>query len=75
MDLIKKDYTIEILQMEHMQRASFMISELVGAEDEQMFITGMIVLMDMKGFTMSHFTQMPISLIKKLTQCFEVFLQ
>ena len=52
-----------------------MVQEIAGAEDEQMFITGCLLLCDLKDFTMSHFTQMPISMIKKLTQCFEVFLK
>ena len=50
-----------------------MINEIISAEDEQMFITGVVILGDLKGFTMSHLTQMPFSMMKKLMQCYEVF--
>jgi hypothetical protein len=49
-----------------------MISEVLGDEDEQLFITGMVVLVDLEGFTMSHVTSTPIALVKKLMPCFEV---
>lgn len=62
-------------QMEHIQRASFMVWEIMGAEEEQMFITGMHLIFDMKDYTMNHFTSMPISMIKKLKPCWEVFIQ
>ncbi len=65
---------MQLTQVEHMQSTFFMISEILEAEDEQMFITGVLVLIDLKGFTMGHLTQMPVSLMKKLTKCFEVFL-
>ena len=59
-------------QGEDMQRANFMISEIMGYEEEQMFITGLLVLCDLKDFTLSHFTQMSISTFKKLMQFYEV---
>jgi hypothetical protein len=49
-----------------------MISEVLGDEDEQLFITGMVVLVDLEGFTMSHITSTPIAMMKKLMPCFEV---
>ena len=55
-----------------MQRANFMVSEIMGYEEEQMFITGLLVLCDLKDFTLSHFTQMSISTFKKLMQFYEV---
>ena len=55
-----------------MQRANFMISEIMGHEEEQMFVTGLIVLCDLQDFTLSHFTQMSISTFKKLMQFYEV---
>jgi hypothetical protein len=51
-----------------------MISEVLGDEDEQLFITGMVVLVDLEGFTMSHITSTPIAMMKKLMPCFEVSL-
>ncbi len=55
-----------------MQRANFMISEILGAEDEQIFVTGLLVLCDLKDFTMNHFTQMSLATFKKLMQFYEV---
>ena len=31
------------IKIEHIQRASFMVWEIMGAEEEQMFITGMVL--------------------------------
>lgn len=60
------------IQIEYIQRASFMVFELMGEEDEQMFINGMVLIFDLKGYTMNHFTQMPLSMVKKLMPCWEV---
>lgn len=49
-----------------------MVSEVLGDEDEQLFITGMVILIDMSDFGMNHFTSMPLPMIKKLMPCFEV---
>ena len=70
----QKLYFIECAtkQMEIVQRVSFMVWEIMGAEEEQMFITGMLLLCDLDGYTMNHFTQMPISTMKKLMPCWEV---
>ncbi len=43
-------------------------------EDEQMFITGVTLLMDFTNFGMNHFTAMPLSVIKKVMPCWEVFI-
>lgn len=58
--------------MEVMQRASFMVWDILYNEEEQMFITGIVLLMDFTGYTLDHFTQMPIALMKKLKPCWEV---
>lgn len=49
-----------------------MVWEIMGEEDEQMFITGMLLLFDFQDYTMGHFTQMPLSMIKKLMPCWQV---
>jgi hypothetical protein len=49
-----------------------MMSELLSDENEQMFITGVVIIVDLDGFTMSHVTSTPIALVKKLMPCFEV---
>ncbi|KAI9559252.1 hypothetical protein GHT06_016041 [Daphnia sinensis] len=58
-------------KFEHIQRVGFMVSEVLGDEDEQLFITGMVVLIDLSDFGMNHFTSMPLPVIKKLMPCFE----
>ncbi|XP_046459118.1 alpha-tocopherol transfer protein-like [Daphnia pulex] len=58
-------------KFEDIQRVGLMISELLCDEDEQLFITGMVVLVDLEGFTMSHVTSTPIAMMKKLMPCFE----
>jgi hypothetical protein len=50
-----------------------MVWDIMGDEDEQMFITGMILLFDFSDYGMSHFTAMPLSMIKKLMPCWEVY--
>ena len=49
-----------------------MVNEITGLESEQMFITGVVVVMDYHGFTMSHAASMPLAMIKKLRPCWEV---
>jgi CRAL/TRIO domain len=56
---------------EVIQRVSFMVWELFCHEEEQMFITGAVLILDMEGYTISHFTQLPMSLAKKLQLCWE----
>ena len=49
-----------------------MVWEIMGKEEEQMFITGMLLLFDFKDYTLNHFTQMPLSMMKKLMPCWMV---
>ena len=58
--------------MEVVQRASFMVSEVLGCEEEQMFITGIVLMFDFSGFGLDHFTAMPMAMMKKLKPCWEV---
>ena len=64
-------YDPSAIKFELIQRVGFMVWELLDDEEEQMFITGLILIFDMEGFTMSHFAQMPMSLTKKLQLCWE----
>ena len=61
------------VKVEVMQRASFMVWEVMACEEEQMFITGMVLLFDFRGYTMDHFTSVPLSMVKKLMPCWQVF--
>lgn len=64
---------VYINQFENVQRVGFMVSEVLGDEDEQLFVTGMVILIDLSDFGMNHFTSMPLPMMKKLMPCFEVF--
>ncbi|XP_057368645.1 alpha-tocopherol transfer protein-like [Daphnia carinata] len=58
-------------KFEDVQRVGFMLNEIMADEDEQMFITGLVVLIDMANFTMGHMTAMPMAAMKKLMPCWE----
>jgi len=60
------------MAIEVMQRVSFMVWDILNDEEEQMFITGIVLLFDFTGYTLDHFTQMPLSMVKKLMPCWEV---
>jgi hypothetical protein len=49
-----------------------MVAEVLGDEDEQLFITGLVALADLEGFTIGHITSMPLALVKKLMPLWEV---
>ncbi len=61
-----------VLKPEDVEKANFMIGELMSRDDEQFIITGMVGVIDMTGFNMGHLTQRPMSMIKKQTQFFQV---
>ncbi|KAI9559302.1 hypothetical protein GHT06_016091 [Daphnia sinensis] len=50
---------------EDIEKANFMISEVMVLDDEQMFVTGMVIIYDCQGYTLNHLTQRPLSLTKK----------
>ncbi|KAK4010343.1 hypothetical protein OUZ56_019489 [Daphnia magna] len=58
-------------RFEDVQRVGFMVSEILGDEDEQMFIAGMVILVDMTDFSMGHITGTPMAAMKKLMPCWE----
>ena len=42
-----------------------MISEVMSVLDETMFITGIVMIIDLEGFTLSHLMHRPLAIIKK----------
>ena len=54
------------------QRAGFMTFEVMNLEEEQLFITGMILIFDFSGYTMDHFLAFSLADIKKSKLCWEV---
>lgn len=62
------------VQIEYLQKANFMVNEIMFDEEEQVFITGMVMICDCTGYTLGHFTQVPMASMKKIMQAWEVFL-
>ena len=62
----------DVIVMSAMQKVNFMVFEVMNAAEEQMFITGIVLLFDFGGYTMSHFMAFPLSDIKKSKLCWEV---
>lgn len=54
-----------LFKPEVIDKANFMISDTMGREDEQMFVTGMVIIVDVQGFSLNHLTQKPLALFKK----------
>jgi hypothetical protein len=50
-----------------------MIWDVLSDEDEQMFITGVTLVMDFTNFGMNHLTAIPVATVKKLMSCWEVY--
>jgi hypothetical protein len=51
-----------------------MIWDVLSDEDEQMFITGVTLVMDFTNFGMNHLTAIPVATVKKLMSCWEVYI-
>jgi len=50
---------------EDVEKVSFMVGEVMAKDDEQFPITGIVVIIDMEGFTLDHLTHRPLSITKK----------
>lgn len=51
---------------EDLEKANMMVMEALSQEkDEDMFVMGFVVIIDMDGMTMSHLTSKPIPLVMK----------
>ena len=50
---------------EDIEKANLMISDTMGWEDEQIFVTGMVIIIDCQGFSLNHLTLKPLALTKK----------
>ena len=50
---------------EDVEKANFMVGEVMGVLDEDMFITGAVVIFDFEGFTFNHLNQRSLPLLKK----------
>jgi len=52
-------------KVEDVEKVNFMITELLGSVEEQMFVTGMVVIIDLEGCSLNHITQRSLSLTRK----------
>jgi len=50
------------------EKANFMVSDVMGLQDEQLFITGMVIIIDFSGYSFGHLTQRPLAVTKKWLQ-------
>jgi len=55
---------------EDIEKVSFMVTEVMGGGDEQFYITGLVIIIDMEGFTLDHLTHKPLSITKKQMKFF-----
>lgn len=49
-----------------------MVMDVLMKEEEQMYVTGMILLFDIKDFSLAHFAQLPLPMMKKIAPIWEV---
>ena len=61
-----------IHKAEDVEKVSFMVTETMGKGDEQLPITGLVVIIDMDGLTLEHLTNRSLSLSKKLMKFYQV---
>lgn len=59
--------------LDDMQKAAMMLFELWMEEDEPQTVTGVVMVEDMKDFSLSHITAMSVVSIKKMVTLFQVF--
>lgn len=60
-----------IHKAEDVEKVSFMVTETLGKGDEQLPITGLVVIIDMDGLTLEHLTNRSLSLSKKLMKFYQ----
>lgn len=59
---------------EDVEKVSFMVLDVMGLAEEQMFVTGIIIIVDLEGYSLSHVTQKPLAVTKKQMQYLQVII-
>jgi len=54
------------------EKANFMVSEIMGTEDEEIFFRGLVMIIDMEGYSLGHMTQRPLAVTKNHLQFLQV---
>jgi hypothetical protein len=62
----------EKVKVEDLEKASGMVAEVLAYEEPVIFITGVVVIVDFDGYTLSHLTHRPLSFMKKQAKYFQV---
>lgn len=58
---------------EDLEKANMMVMEtLVKDRNDDMFVMGMVIVVDMHGMTMAHLTSKPVAMVKKLLRFVQV---
>jgi len=52
-------------RVEDIEKANFMVSDVMGLEDEQVFITGIVIIIDFDGYSFGHLTRRPLAITMK----------
>jgi hypothetical protein len=62
----------EKVKVEDLEKASGMVAEVLAYEEPVIFITGVVVIVDFEGYSLSHLTHRPLSFMKKQAKYFQV---
>jgi hypothetical protein len=62
----------EKVKVEDLETASGMVAEVLAYEEPVIFITGVVVIVDFEGYSLSHLTHRPLSFMKKQAKYFQV---
>ena len=63
----------EKVKVEDLDKASGMVAEVLAYEEPVIFITGVVVVVDFEGYSLSHLTHRPLSFMKKQAKYFQVY--
>ncbi|EFX74067.1 hypothetical protein DAPPUDRAFT_307513 [Daphnia pulex] len=58
----------EKVKVEDLEKASGMVAEVLAYEEPVIFITGVVVIVDFEGYSLSHLTHRPLSFMKRSRQ-------
>ena len=59
-------------RVEDIEKANFMVSDVMGLEDEQVFITGIVIIIDFDGYSFGHLTRRPLAITMKWLKFLQV---
>lgn len=63
------------VKVEDLEKASGMVAEVLAYEEPLIFVTGVVVVVDLEGYTLNHLTHRPLGFMKKQAKYFQVSLK